>query len=96
MIDQLIITVHVVDSGLLFVSCVELMLSKRIQSEEPIFRGRKNLKWIVTLSNDEKLFVKQYNQQRYKGKLFCVKKALVIQNKLQQYGIVCPKIHTWN
>lgn len=59
---------------------VESMFSVEVQSTQPIFRGRKNLKWIVTLSNGENLFVKQYDQQRYKGKLSYVKKALAIQN----------------
>ncbi|MXQ54964.1 hypothetical protein [Shimazuella alba] len=75
---------------------MESMLSVEVQSEEPILRGRKNLKWIVTLSSGEKLFVKQYHQQRYMGKLSYVKKALAIQNTLQHQGVVCPKIHTWN
>ena len=75
---------------------IKTMLSAEVQSAQPILRCRKNLKGIVTLSNGEKLFVKQYDLQRYEGKFSYVKKALAIQNALQQQGIVCPKIHTWN
>jgi Ser/Thr protein kinase RdoA (MazF antagonist) len=74
----------------------EEIFSKQIKSAQPILRGLQNLKWIVTLSNGEKVFVKQYDPQRYKGKFSHVRKALTIQNSIQQQEVVCPRIQTWN
>lgn len=70
----------------------EAILKTKLTNPIPIHYGHLNLKWIVS-TNNQKLFIKQLNKQRYnEKKLEKINQAMSIQKQLNHYGIKCPNL----
>ncbi|REE69634.1 homoserine kinase type II [Paenibacillus taihuensis] len=73
---------------------IEDKFSWRIRNVRPNYLGYGNLKWIFETENDE-LFVKQYNKIRYRRGLDGVREALKYQNLMHLDGIACQPVHSY-
>jgi len=68
----------------------------KVREAIPVLMGYANLKWKIH-TDDEVLFVKQYNEVRYPEKLLkSVETALGLQDLLHTEGIPCPKLSSNN
>lgn len=67
----------------------------KITDVKQINRGLLNLKWSAT--SDNKIFIKQYNKERYNSsKIEKIKARLKIQMLLNDNGVLCPSIYEKN
>lgn len=63
-----------------------------LKESQPVNRGYRNYKWILSTKDGARYFAKHYHPARFTvTKLEEVKKTLYIQDQLNQQGITCPK-----
>jgi homoserine kinase type II len=71
---------------------IKKKFSWTIHSANPIYLGYGNLKWVFETDNDA-VFVKQYNKIRYRRGLDGVRQALKVQHLMHLDGIPCRPLY---